>query len=73
MGMATMVERLMLIAGAELATQAYDIMEHRIRRLRQMKKNHYGERIVEIEEDITESIDRLASIRHVLEIRGTIK
>jgi len=64
-----MVERMMLTAGADLAMQAYMLMEQKIRRLKQMQKN-YPEQILEIEEDLAETTERLASIRHVLEMRG---
>lgn len=70
MGVTEMVERLMMLAGAELAQQSYKIMEARIRRLKQMKQNYGAEKVTEIDQDLEESLERLASLRHVLDIHG---
>ena len=65
-----MVERMMLLAGAELAIQAHDIINASIKRMEAMKLTYYSEMVGDIDLEIHQTKDRLASIKHVLEMRG---
>jgi len=66
----TMVERLMMLAGVELAKQAHDLIFASIKRLESLKITYYSEYSSDIDLEIAQNKDRLASVKHVLEMHG---
>lgn len=61
-------DKIMMMANAETAKQAHDIVLASFHRLQAIKKTYYCEYHADIDIEIKQTKDRLTSIKHVLEM-----